>query len=224
MNAPAPASPNVLAIPAEGRHVEEMVACHVAAFPGQFATLLGPGYLRRSHRYFIDQPGGICLVSIDGPSGRVSGFVKGGEPELLGSFSRGHMWRFAGRMILTSLVHGPFRRRLCHHLAGGVRKVGRRLHLLREPEKGASPPKPPPGTWSNLISICVHPDFRGRGIGKALMEAFRAESAHRGYATMRLSVHNDNVAAIALYEKAGWRAILTTPKGTYFERSVEEPK
>ena len=224
MNAPAPASPNVPVIPAEGRHVDEMVACHMAALPGEFTTVLGPPYLRRSHRYLMQQDGGICLVSIDGPTGRVSGFVKGGRPELRDSFTRRHMWRFAGRMVLKSLTHGPFRRRLGHHLGEAVRKVGRKLHVLRSPKGRPAPPEGPPGTWSNLISICVHPEYRGRGIGMALMEAFRAASARRGYATMRLSVHNDNHAAIALYKKAGWRAVLTTPKGTYFTRSVEESK
>jgi ribosomal protein S18 acetylase RimI-like enzyme len=73
-----------------------------------------------------------------------------------------------------------------------------------------------------LLSICTHPDYSGRGIGKALMEAFRAESQARGYKTMRLSAHLGNNPAIALYKKCGWEVILETSRGIYFRRKVEK--
>ena len=56
------------------------------------------------------------------------------------------------------------------------------------------------------------------------MEAFRAESSRRGYQSMRLSVHNDNQAAIALYKKTGWEVVMTSAKGTYFRRPVREAR
>jgi RimJ/RimL family protein N-acetyltransferase len=53
------------------------------------------------------------------------------------------------------------------------------------------------------------------------MEGFRDESRRRGLAGMRLSVHNDNEAAIALYERCGWRRVLVTPSGTFFWQEID---
>jgi len=207
---------------ARAEHLEGMVDCHELAFPGEFLTLLGRGVLRALYRYCMQRPEGICLVALDERSGRVGGLVAGGEPTLRGRFMRKHALRLVAAAAGKAVVHGRVRRRLCEHLGAALRAVGRKLHLLPAGGKHPSPPEDPPGTWSNLLSICTHPDFRGRGLGSALMEAFRADSARRGYKTMRLSVHNDNAAAIALYQKCGWKPILTTPAGTYFKRSVEE--
>ena len=216
-------APQFHVIPAELRHLQEMVACHLAIFPGHFTSELGAGYLQRSHRYYMQQPGGICLVCVDDRTGRVGGFVKGGRPELRSEFSRWYMWRFIGRISWRFFLSREVRRRLGYHLGEAARKLLRKLHLMPAKTRYPAPPEDPPGTWSMLISIGVHPDFRGRGMGRALMEAFRAESAARGFKTMRLGVRNDNEAAIALYRKCGWEVVLTTPDGSFFKRGVEEP-
>lgn len=210
-------------VPAQRQHVEEMVACHLAIFPGHFTSELGAGYLRRSHRYYVERPGGICLVCINDQTGRVVGFVKGGRPELRSEFTRWNMWRFVGRITWRFFASREIRRRLTYHLAEAVRKLLRKLHVMPAKTRYPAPPEDPPGTWSMLISVGVHPDFRGRGMGRVLMDAFRAESARRGYKTMRLGVRNDNEAAIGLYRKCGWNAVLTTPDGSFFKRSVEDP-
>jgi len=222
MNASLAQRETVSVISAHEEHIEGMVECHVAAFPGEFTTLLGHGYLRMSHRFYLEQPGGICLVSLDSPSGRVSGFVKGGDPGLAGQLTHRHMWRMIPVMLLRAMTNRYFRRRMGYHLSGMMRKIAARFGLAKSSEKHAKPADDAPGTWSNLISVCVHPDYRGQGIGKALMEAYRQESLRRGYSFMRLSVHTDNEAAIGLYRRSGWEPILTTPTGTYFRRSTEE--
>ena len=198
-----------------------MARCHAAAFPGEFLTLMGQGFLRAFYRFYIVR-GGIALVAIDEAGGQVIGLVAGGEPSLRSRFTRRHVVRFVATLAVKSLQHRRIRQRLGEHLRAALVPILRKLHLTRP--RAASDPEPtdPLGTWSNLLSVCTHPEFRGRGTGKALMEAFRIASANRGYRTMRLSVHNDNAAAMALYRSCGWRTILTTPKGTYFKRSVED--
>jgi len=207
-------------IPAEPEHVAGMVACHQAAFPGQFTTLLGPGYLRTLYRFYAGHPDGICLVAVEEGGDAVLGLVAGGRPDLPSRMLRRNLWRFMPILLWRALTHGYFRRRLLHHAGEAVRKVSRRLCLARASPERPAPPEDLPGTWSNLLSICTHPDHRGRGVGRHLMEGFRAESERRGYRSMRLSVRNENAAAIALYKACGWRPVLTVPNGTYFKRSV----
>lgn len=211
--------PTVRIAPAEAEHFAGMAEAHLAAFPGEFLTLLGPAFLRAFYGYFSRRPDGISLVALD-EAGRLIGLVTGGAPALRSKFLRRHLARFLATAFVKSFVHDRVRRRMAEHFVGGLKAIGRKLRLV-PPSAAPAPPDDPPGTWSNLLSICTAPEARGRGVGKALLEAYRAESARRGYKTMRLSVHNDNPSAIALYQKCGWRAVLTTQRGTYFKRGVE---
>jgi ribosomal protein S18 acetylase RimI-like enzyme len=197
-----------------------MATVHIGAFPEEFLSLLGRAFLKKFYGYYMSHAGGICLVAVDSSS-RVAGLVTGGQPELRAAFLRKHVLRFILTSLWKSVYHARVRQRLCEHLARAWRRVASKLRLVKS-QANQAPPEDPKGTWSNLLSVCVHPDFRGKGVGRLLMEAFRADSARRGFKTMRLSVHNDNDPAIALYAKCGWKAVLTTPAGTYFRRSVEE--
>ena len=55
-----------------------------------------------------------------------------------------------------------------------------------------------------LLRIGVHPDARRRGLGRALLDAFHAESVRRGVVRTLLEVRADNAAAIALYVSAAY--------------------
>lgn len=55
-----------------------------------------------------------------------------------------------------------------------------------------------------IDGICVAREWRGRGIGSALMEALVAEARWRGYGAVRLDVIDANVRARALYERLGF--------------------
>jgi ribosomal protein S18 acetylase RimI-like enzyme len=56
-----------------------------------------------------------------------------------------------------------------------------------------------------IDGICVHPDWRGRGIGTALIEALIDQTRDRGYPSIRLDVVDKNIRARALYERMGFR-------------------
>lgn len=58
---------------------------------------------------------------------------------------------------------------------------------------------------ARLYSIAVAQRARGRGVAKALLEAAAAAARLRGCQRLRLEVRQDNVAAIALYERLGYR-------------------
>lgn len=58
---------------------------------------------------------------------------------------------------------------------------------------------------SRLYSLAVNPKYRGKGIGKKLMEKLEAAAAEEGSTYLRLEVKVSNKKAIALYESLGYR-------------------
>jgi len=58
---------------------------------------------------------------------------------------------------------------------------------------------------ARLYSIAVSARARGRGVAKALLAAVERSAHARGCRRLRLEVRQDNAAAIALYERAGYQ-------------------
>jgi ribosomal protein S18 acetylase RimI-like enzyme len=58
---------------------------------------------------------------------------------------------------------------------------------------------------AELISMYVHPDARGKGVGDALIRAVEGWARSTGAGTLRLTVMDSNPAASALYERNGFR-------------------
>ncbi len=67
---------------------------------------------------------------------------------------------------------------------------------------------------SELLTIAVDPKWRGKGMGKALMDAVFADLMHSPARRMFLEVDEQNHAAIRLYEKLGF-ATISSRKGYY---------
>lgn len=63
-------------------------------------------------------------------------------------------------------------------------------------------------------NIAVHPDFRGKGIGEALMRHVIEKVRRNGATFMTLEVRLSNAAAVTLYKKLGFD-ILGTRKNYY---------
>lgn len=59
---------------------------------------------------------------------------------------------------------------------------------------------------AELLRIAVDPALRGRKIGAALLAWALQEGAQAGCSSMSLEVQHDNLAAIALYTRAGFEA------------------
>jgi L-amino acid N-acyltransferase YncA len=56
-------------------------------------------------------------------------------------------------------------------------------------------------------SVYVHPDARGRGIGRALLDALIASTEAAGIWTIQSAIFPENTASLALHRAAGFRAI-----------------
>ena len=71
---------------------------------------------------------------------------------------------------------------------------------------------------AEIGNICVLPGYRGRGVGKALLNALMDELKSRGVTVVFLEVESDNSNAVALYEKGGF-VQYNTRKNYYGEGS-----
>ncbi|MFA4662670.1 ribosomal protein S18-alanine N-acetyltransferase [Pyrococcus kukulkanii] len=64
-----------------------------------------------------------------------------------------------------------------------------------------------PDMEGHIMSIAVHPDYRGNGIGKALMVAVIDRLFKRGARWIGLEVRVSNERAINLYKKLGFKIV-----------------
>ncbi len=199
-------SSGIRVVAAGREHLAEAVSCHADAMAHEVIALLGPRFMRAHHRFYIDQPDGICLVALDDQTGRVAGLVMGGGSHLRRRFLRKYALRF-GLLVLWKALTSP--------------AVRARIRLAVRGKKQCDCPPEPSESWAVLLWLGTHPDFRRRGVGRALAEAFGNESARRGYKKARLTVAVDNAPAIELYKKAGWKIIGTAGSLHHLERDID---
>lgn len=72
---------------------------------------------------------------------------------------------------------------------------------------------------ARLYSYAVGPEFRGRGLGQALVQAAEDEAQQHDCIAIRLEVRKDNTASIRLFEKNGYRQIGTV--SDYYEDHMD---
>ena len=72
-----------------------------------------------------------------------------------------------------------------------------------------------------LTYIGVSSEQRGMGLGSTLLNAFIEACRANGYRSVVLSVEKENLPAITLYERAGFRIIKTFSEGRYQRHRME---
>jgi [ribosomal protein S18]-alanine N-acetyltransferase len=60
---------------------------------------------------------------------------------------------------------------------------------------------------AHLLNICIHPDWHGCGVGRALLGWLFEEAGHLGANRLILEVRPSNTAALQLYEAVGFRQV-----------------
>lgn len=73
---------------------------------------------------------------------------------------------------------------------------------------------------ADILTIGTHPDFRGRGLAKRIVQALEAEAKEQGAQAVMLEVRESNVSAQALYEACGFEAI--GRRRRYYHRPEED--
>ena len=61
--------------------------------------------------------------------------------------------------------------------------------------------------WTDMMNVAVHPDFRRRGIGEALVVQLEADLKTMDSQCLTLEVRESNAPAITLYEKLGFQQV-----------------
>ena len=85
---------------------------------------------------------------------------------------------------------------------------GRRVGLLfwrLEPADGST------GASAEVTAVAVEAGAQGSGVGRALMTEAEAELRRRGLARAWLITTNENLTALALYQKVGYRLVALHP-------------
>lgn len=72
-------------------------------------------------------------------------------------------------------------------------------------------------TW---LGIAIIDAFQGYGIGKLIMSLLLSHARLHSVESIRLSVDNDNLTAIKLYEKLGFRLIEKRDKFGFYEHKL----
>src|SRR5262245_14606766 len=73
-----------------------------------------------------------------------------------------------------------------------------------------------------VLGMGVHRDYRGRGIGRALLEAALAKAKEIGLLRVDLTVYAGNTAAIALYRKCGFVEEGRIVKGRFLDGRFDD--
>lgn len=64
----------------------------------------------------------------------------------------------------------------------------------------------------HVKDFAVHPDYRGNGIGSALLQRALSELSLQGVYTVKLEVREGNTAAIGLYQQHGFELHHSVPR------------
>jgi len=71
----------------------------------------------------------------------------------------------------------------------------------------------------NIHDLIVHPDFRGKGAGKFLLNGITSYAEKNGCCRINLEVRNDNMIAQHLYKKCGFAEC--HPPMFFWEKNLE---
>jgi ribosomal protein S18 acetylase RimI-like enzyme len=162
--------------------VDFAAAMHAAQISEGFLPTLGHAFLARLYRRIVRSEQSFLLVADD--DGVPVGFVAGSED--VGALYRAFILRDGVAASLRALPRV-------------VRSARRVIETLRYPSGPTDLPA------AELLAIAVAPACRGRGIGRALVEALTTELGRRRVDAVRVVVGADNAGAVHLYETCGFR-------------------
>jgi ribosomal protein S18 acetylase RimI-like enzyme len=158
-------------------------ALHTSEITEGFLPTLGRAFLARLYRRRVRSQHSFLLIADD--DGVPVGFVAGSEDV---------------RALYRAFLVRDGVPAAARALPRVIRSVGRVVETLRYPAGGdADLPA------AELLAIAVAPGGRGRGVGRALVDALTSELARRGVAAVRVVVGADNAGALRLYEACGFK-------------------
>jgi ribosomal protein S18 acetylase RimI-like enzyme len=175
---------------------------HSLVFPDSALSQFGVKTIQRYYSYQLNGPHDtLCICALD--DSKITGFCfagifRGAETGFLLQNRNYLIWRLVTHPWL--FTNEMVRKRM----KGGIQ------NLWRYKQQSIELPITPRVEKFGVLSIAVHPQFHGRGIGKLLMKDIEKKACQKGFSSMRLSVRQSNLKAVLFYEKLGWRKIVAT--------------
>jgi len=179
----------------------QVVRVHLSAFPDSALTKLGIETVRRYYDWLMKGPHEAYYLACEYGDG-LAGYCFGGR--FNGALS-GFLRRNRFFLVWTVLTHPWLIAQ--SSVAGHSRQALNILYTqIRSPKpSGVNVANPVRQGSFAILSIAVHSQFHGRGLGKALIREAESIAQQKGFKKMHLSVHQTNLQAIRFYEGQGWR-------------------
>lgn len=168
--------------------VARLAELHATRITDGFLPSLGPAFLERLYRRIVASTDSFAYVVADGEADRVVGFAAA-------TADIGRLYRsFALRDgLVAGIVAAP-------RLLRSWRRV---LETIRYPAaegaEGADLPV------AEILAVAVDAEAAGHGIGRMVVDAATHRLADRGENAIKVVAGSDNVAALRLYERCGYR-------------------
>lgn len=195
-----------------------VVDAHLAHFADGFFARLGPRFLARYYRTFLDGPTAVAVIAEnDGaPCGYLTGVLRTAQ-------HRNLLLRYHGPGLAVRGSAAMVR----HPRAGLTFVATRLLRYVRGLRRSLTPTRPTPsapeptsasadvGSTAVLTHVVVTEPRRSRGVGTRLVDRFLDEATQAGCSTAALVTLADPTGAAAFYEARGWTRgdTVTTPDG-----------
>jgi ribosomal protein S18 acetylase RimI-like enzyme len=154
---------------------------HARLIAEGFLSSLGPRFLSHLYGRIARCDGSFLLVAET--DGTIIGFIAGSTA--------------LGRLYRNFLLHDGLAAAMSAPL-GLVTALPRVLETLRHGRGGAA------HDGAELLAVAVDPEWRGRHVGRQLVEGFLGELHDRGVGAAHVVVGAENAAAIAMYRRSGF--------------------
>lgn len=167
--------------------IQQVVAVHLASFPGFFLSFLGHRFLSIFYAGICSAPEGIAFV-YPNDAGIPAGFVAGTSNP--GGFYSRLLKRDWLKFALASII--PVLKK--------PSVIGRVARAVYHPSGN-----PIGDDVAGLFSIGVLPELQGTGAGKKLVQSFLQEASRRGCKRVFLTTdRDDNEVVNVFYQKLGF--------------------
>jgi len=192
MTTPSSSAPETMppVVPLNSSHARAAAELHRTGIDRGFLSSLGMGFLTQLYKAIPACPAGFGYVWQE-KEGEVLGFIACAE-----STGKVYKQSLRRRGVLMAL---PILRFL---LRPSV--IRRLIHTLRYPSQvGDALPA------AEVLSIAVSASARGKGVGKALIQAGFNELARRGISEVKVAVWDQNETANRFYQRCGFTLAVT---------------
>ena len=188
--------------PAGPDDLPRIAELHGAHLPHGLFPRLGPRFLRRWHRTFLDSPHGIALVTDD--DGEVSGFLVGTSRQR--AYVTGVLRRQRKQLAATGLLCLALRPRVAFSFLRT--RAGKYVRRIARPTPAVAAGD---GTLDLAVitALVVDPALRGCGQGAALVERFAELAGAAGAERAELVTLEGPEGATQFYASLGWEEVRT---------------